>query len=139
VARDNPTLSPLESVIDTKKMTPEERYERVANDFISRTAEERLKTVVVTPLNADKRAINMAIHDKLSEIGALGSEKLAIPILDRVNSTQADIKDPAFWRENKGNFVKQGQNYFKIESVDGSGNIVLRAGNGDEKVLDAFR
>lgn len=139
VARDNPTLSPLESVIDTKKMTPEERYERVANDFISRTAEERLKTVVVTPLNADKRAINMAIHDKLSEIGALGSEKLAIPILDRVNSTQADIKDPAFWRENKGNFVKQGQNYFKIESVDGSGNIVLRANNGDEKMLDAFR
>lgn len=138
VERKNPDLAPAESIVDLKDVVSNsERYDLVATDFVSRTIKEQDNTVVVTPRNQDKRGLNAAIHVARHEAGLVGKEELTVPILDRVNSTQVDIRNPSFWRENVGNIVKQGERYYNITEVN-ERIITIKDQQGNERYLDAF-
>lgn len=138
VERSIPHLAPAESIVDLSSFkNPSERYQVVANDFISRTTTEQENTVVVTPRNSDKRAINEAIHIARHEAGLVGSDELKITILDRVNSNQVDIRNPSFWKENIGNVVKRGEYYYDIVSVN-ERIVTIKDREGAELHLDVF-
>lgn len=102
--------------------------ELIAEDFTGRTVEARQKTLIVAELNADRREINNAIHDRLKEQGELG-DSVTVPQLVRVSNSMADLGQTEFWKKNGGNVVRIGENYLTIAGVDSQSKLVELTGD----------
>ncbi|WP_272664058.1 MobF family relaxase [Providencia sp. PROV016] len=125
VPRTDQINAPKSSIVDLKENTPEEKIQIITEDFTSRTLEARNDTFVITPLNADRNAINESIHSALVANGSL-KNSISIPTYQRVNSQEYELKSTKYWNENIGNVAKVGNNYFEIKSVDKEGIISLQ-------------
>ncbi|WP_334054730.1 MobF family relaxase [Pasteurella multocida] len=130
VDRRNAELAPNNSIIDVKNLENDERLKLIANDYVSRTKQAQDNTLIITPLNKDRAAINDIVHQQLKENGDLG-QSITIPIYRHINSQKAEIQDPQFWRENVGNTAKIGNQYLLIKAVNISGDIQLQNDKGE--------
>lgn len=115
----------------------ESLYRLAVDDYFSRTQTEREQTVILVPTNKGVDSINSAVHDGLVKTGSV-TNSIVVPILQQKNFTAAEMQDPRTWLINVGNIVKQGNNYFKIESVDNRGNVKLLSDDGREKLANTF-
>ncbi|WGL99761.1 MobF family relaxase (plasmid) [Arsenophonus sp. aPb] len=136
VSRNRKSDLPTHSVIDLKEKKPDEKITAIVNDFTSRTKDARDNTLIVTPLNRDRKAINQAIHQTLYQ---QDSQSLTIPILQRVNHQPADLKMTAFWQANSGNIAKVNQTYYTIGDISPSGTLALeQQDNRQERYLSVM-
>lgn len=99
----------------------------IASDYSGRTAQARDDTLIVAELNADRKAINDAVHVQLKEQGAI-RDGVTVPLLARVNNSNADLGRPAFWQSHAGNVVRRGEQYFRVEETDTESGVVRMAG-----------
>lgn len=83
-------------------------------------------------------SINKAVHDGLVREGIV-KNSITVPVLQQKNLTTAEMQDPITWLENVGKVVKQGDNYYKISSVDGCGNVRLLGNEGEKLVKPSER
>ncbi|WP_164120186.1 MobF family relaxase [Serratia marcescens] len=136
IPRESGSPVPSSSVIDLKTLGESDVAALIAADYVGRTPEARDNTLIVAELNADRRAINDAVHDRLQAEGKLG-ESITVSTLSRVSNSQADLGSRAFWQANTGHVVKMGEDYFTIKAVDGqSGTVSLTGLDGhDERWL----
>ena len=88
-------------------------YTLVADDFTGRTPEARNDTLIVTPLNSDRQAVNARVHETLKNTGALG-DTVTVSQLVRVGNSNADLGRRAFWEDNRGNTVRMGDAYYEV-------------------------
>lgn len=133
IPREPGALAPPSSVVDLKTRGESDVAALIAADYVGRTAEARDNTLIVAELNADRRAINDAVHDRLQAEGKLG-ESITVSTLNRVSNSQADLGSRAFWQANTGNIVKMNDDYFTIRAVDGqSGTVSLTDLDGQDE------
>lgn len=133
IPREPGALAPPSSVIDLKTLGESDVAALIAADYVGRTPEARDNTLIVAELNADRRAINDAVHDRLQAEGKLG-ESITVSTLSRVSNSQADLGSRAFWQANTGHVVKMGEDYFTIKAVDGqSGTVSLTGLDGQDE------
>lgn len=99
----------------------------IADDYAGRTPEARDNTLIVAELNADREAINNAVHTRLQEQGALG-DGVTVPLLVRVNNSNADLGRQTFWEEQEGNVVRRGEQYYRVGETDAESGVVRMAG-----------
>lgn len=99
----------------------------IADDYSGRTPEARDNTLIVAELNADREAINDAVHARLREQRALG-DGVTLPLLARVNNSNADLGRQTFWKEQEGNVMKRGEAYYRIGETDSESGVVRMAG-----------
>lgn len=137
-----PGLSVME-MRQTAKQT-EEQGDRViqliVDDFTGRTAEARAATLIVTQTNADKNAINAAIHERLQERGDLGRE-ISITVLDRVKTHSDRLKSVAGMAEHHGKTALINDRYYTIRAGQDSqrnGYVELVGEDGRAQALSAF-
>lgn len=138
--------SPTQSVvaIPQTKEQKEEQGDRViqaiVDDFIGRTAEARDNTLIVTQTNADKNAINTAIHAQLQERGELGRE-VTITVLERVKTQTDRLKSVAGMAAQHGNITLINDRYYTIRAGKDSrqnGYVELVDETGQAQALSAF-
>ncbi|WP_223811742.1 MULTISPECIES: AAA family ATPase [unclassified Pantoea] len=138
--------SPLQSVvaIPQTREQKEEQGDRViqaiVDDFTGRTAEARDNTLIVTQTNADKNAINTAIHAQLQERGELGRE-VTITVLDRVKTQTDRLKSVAGMAAQHGNIALINDRYYTIRAGKDSrqnGYVELVDETGQAQALSAF-
>lgn len=138
--------SPAQSVvaIPQTKEQKEEQGDRViqaiVDDFTGRTAEARDNTLIVTQTNADKNAINTAIHAQLQERGELGRE-VTITVLDRVKTQTDRLKSVAGMAAQHGNIALINDRYYTIRAGQDSrqnGYVELVDETGLAQALSAF-
>lgn len=138
--------SPTQSVvaIPQTKEQKEEQGDRViqaiVDDFTGRTAEARDNTLIVTQTNADKNAINTAIHAQLQERGELGRE-VTITVLDRVKTQTDRLKSVAGMAAQHGNIALINDRYYTIRAGQDSrqnGYVELVDEIGQAQALSAF-
>lgn len=138
--------SPVQSVvaIPQTKEQKEEQGDRViqaiVDDFTGRTAEARDNTLIVTQTNADKNAINTAIHAQLQERGELGRE-VTITVLDRVKTQTDRLKSVAGMAAQHGNIALINDRYYTIRAGQDSrqnGYVELVDETGQAQALSAF-
>lgn len=138
--------SPTQSVvaIPQTKEQKEEQGDRViqaiVDDFTGRTAEARDNTLIVTQTNADKNAINTAIHAQLQERGELGRE-VTITVLDRVKTQTDRLKSVAGMAAQHGNIALINDRYYTIQAGKDSrqnGYVELVDETGQAQALSAF-
>lgn len=99
----------------------------IADDYAGRTPEARDNTLIVAELNADREAINDAVHARLQDQGALG-DGVTVPLLVRVNNSNADLGRQTFWEEQAGNVVRRGEQYYRVGETDAESGVVRMAG-----------
>lgn len=138
--------SPGQSVVaipQTKKQK-EEQGDRViqgiVDDFAGRTPEARDNTLIVTQTNADKNAINTAIHAQLQECGELGRE-ITITVLDRVKTQIDRLKSVAGMAAQHGKIALINDRYYTIRAGQDSkqnGYVELIDETGQAQALSAF-
>lgn len=138
--------SPTQSVvaIPQTKEQKEEQGDRViqaiVDDFTGRTAEARDNTLIVTQTNADKNAINTAIHAQLQERGELGRE-VTVTVLDRVKTQTDRLKSVAGMAAQHGNIALINDRYYTIRAGQDSrqnGYVELVDETGQAQALSAF-
>lgn len=99
----------------------------IADDYAGRTPEARDNTLIVAELNADREAINDAVHARLQDQGVLG-DGVTVPLLVRVNNSNADLGRQTFWEEQAGNVVRRGEQYYRVGETDAESGVVRMAG-----------
>ncbi|UIL55054.1 conjugative transfer relaxase/helicase TraI (plasmid) [Pantoea agglomerans] len=99
----------------------------IADDYAGRTPEARDNTLIVAELNADREAINSAVHNRLQEQGALG-DSVTVPLLVRINNSNADLGRQKFWEAQEGKVVRRGEQYFRVGETDTESGVVRIAG-----------
>lgn len=138
--------SPTQSVvaIPQTKEQKEEQGDRVmqaiVDDFTVRTADARDNTLIVTQTNADKNAINTAIHAQLQERGELGRE-VTITVLERVKTQTDRLKSVAGMAAQHGNIALINDRYYTIRAGQDSsqnGYVELVDETGQAQALSAF-
>lgn len=107
----------------------------VINDFVGRTKKARDNTVIITPLNAERNQLNKNIHAVMQSQQMLG-KSTHIPVLQRINHQEADLKDTHFWQSQLGHIAKINQHYFQITGVSKEGIVsLINRENNQEKYL----
>ena len=131
IDRVSPSVVPREAGADVPEKSVTETADPVASivaDFVSRTPDARARTMIITQLNADRRAVNAGIHQALAERGELGTAAVVIPVLERVSGGRHDMNRISEWKA--GQVVMTGDRYLTVTGVDkGSQRVVLRDEN----------
>jgi len=114
----------------------------VVTDVIAMSARERSNTLVITPFNKDRHAINASVRDGLRKTGELRGPDHHREILVRPDSggkTRAQIKEAQYYKV--GDVVRAGKTYKAVDLVQGDyarvvevhaqqGRVVLQKDNG---------
>lgn len=138
--------SPTQSVVaipqtkEQKEGQGDRVIQAIVDDFTGRTAEARDNTLIVTQTNADKNAINTAIHAQLQERGELGRE-VAITVLERVKTQTDRLKSVAGMAAQHGNIALINDRYYTIRAGQDSrqnGYVELVDETGLAQALSAF-
>ena len=146
VPREAGRWSPGQSVMalpqtqEQKKGQGDRVIQAIVDDFTGRTAEARAATLIVTQTNADKNAINTAIHERLQERGELGRE-VSITVLDRVKTHSDRLKSVAGMAEHHGKTALINDRYYTIRAGQDSlrnGYVELVSEDGRAQALSAF-
>ncbi|HGJ5882069.1 hypothetical protein [Arsenophonus sp.] len=123
-------------MVDLKGKTQEEKIATIVKDFTSRTKDAQDNTLIVTPLNRDRTAINEAIHQTLYRDD---KQSLTIPTLQRINHAATDLKTVDFWQTNTSNIAKINQTYYHINEMSSDGILsVHQSDNQHEHYLSVM-
>ncbi|WP_312826584.1 hypothetical protein, partial [Escherichia coli] len=81
----------------------------IVADWTDRTPEARSRTLIITQLHADRRAVNAGIHAALTARGELGEKAITVPVLDKITHTRHEFNKTEAWQP--GMVVKRGDRY----------------------------
>ncbi|HEY3987482.1 conjugative transfer relaxase/helicase TraI [Cedecea sp.] len=140
--RRSPTQSVVEirQTAEQKEQTGDRVIQAIVDDFTGRSAEARDNTLIVTQTNADKNAINTAIHAQLQERGELGRE-VTITVLERVKTQTERLKSVVGMAAQHGNIALINDRYYTIRAGKDSrqnGYVELVDDTGQAQALSAF-
>ncbi|HAU0908711.1 TPA: conjugative transfer relaxase/helicase TraI [Legionella pneumophila] len=103
--------------------------EMAVGDYLSRTPSCRDNTIVIIHENKKREVTNGLIRDALMKESTLGSENKEFPRLLSTNYTTAELYYCETYRDclkkQEEYFLKKGEHYFKVVSVDESAKVVV--------------
>ncbi|HAT6349346.1 TPA: conjugative transfer relaxase/helicase TraI [Legionella pneumophila] len=103
--------------------------EMAVGDYLSRTPSCRDNTIVIIHENKKREVANGLIRDALMKESTLGSENKEFPRLLSTNYTTAELYYCETYRDclikQEEYFLKKGEHYFKVVSVDESAKVVV--------------
>lgn len=111
---------------------PATLYEAIVKDYTGRTPEAQTQTLIVTHLNADRRALNSLIHQARVENGEAGRDEVTLPVLVTANIHDGELRRLATWSAHQGAVALVDQTYHRIAGVDKDNHLITledRAGN----------
>ncbi|MDB8979409.1 conjugative transfer relaxase/helicase TraI, partial [Parabacteroides merdae] len=117
VSRDVDAIVPDSAFQETT--TP---VDDIVADWTGRTQDARDRTLIITQLNADRRAVNAGIHATLAERGELGEKAVRVPVLEKITHTRHEFNQTQAWQS--GMVVKRGDRYQDVLAVDRNGRTV---------------
>lgn len=72
-------------------------FEIVARDIVAMSPEQRARTLLIVPLNADRQAINALVRTELQNQGVIGSEERVARVLVRSDLTQSKQQSAGYF------------------------------------------
>jgi plastocyanin len=115
---------------------PATLYEAIVRDYTGRTPQAQAQTIVVTTLNADRRALNAQIHEARQAAGELGEQEARLPVLTSANLRDGELRKMATWQAAHDNLVLLDSTYYRIDSLDKEGQLVtLKDEQGNTRSL----
>ncbi|ENL4829967.1 conjugative transfer relaxase/helicase TraI [Salmonella enterica subsp. enterica serovar Teko] len=111
-------------------------YEAIVRDYTGRTPEAREQTLIVTHLNADRRALNSMIQDALAKTGAPGGQQADIPVLTTANIRDGELRRLATWQAHQGALALVDNVYHRIAAVSKEDQMItLQDAQGNTRLI----
>lgn len=115
-----------------------------AEAYLSLTAEERARTLVLSGTNAVRAQVNAQIRAGLQERGAVSREEVQIQALDKAGLTREQATRVESYRAGRVVRLEAGKGRarhptdYRVNRIEGS-EVVLRAADGTEKPWNPAR
>ncbi len=127
---------------DEQTLTPEQLslvrtdiIEAIRDDWMGRTPEAQQQTLVVAELNADRHAINDAIHAARHEKGDTGAEERTFTILEPLRVPDNALRAAETFAEYTGAVAMMNERYWTVAEVDMQDAVVTLRNADGESVL----
>lgn len=130
------------SVAGEQTLTPEQLslvrtdiIEAIRDDWMGRTPEAQQQTLVVAELNADRHAINDAIHAARHEKGDTGAEERTFIVLEPLRVPDNALRAAETFAEYTGAVAMMNERYWTVAEVDMQDAVVTLRNADGESVL----
>ncbi|HDS6520163.1 TPA: conjugative transfer relaxase/helicase TraI [Klebsiella oxytoca] len=115
---------------------PATLYEAIVKDYTGRTPAAQANTLIITHLNADRRALNGLIHDARVQNGEVSKEETTLPVLVTSNIRDGELRKLSTWSEHQGAVALLDNTYQRIERVDKENQLItLKDREGNTRFL----
>ena len=116
--------------------TPVSLHDAIVKDYTGRTPAAQANTLIITHLNADRRALNGLIHDARVQNGEVSKEEVTLPVLVTSNIRDGELRKLSTWSEHQGAVALLDNTYQRIESVDKENQLItLKDNEGNTRFL----
>lgn len=116
--------------------TPVSLHDAIVKDYTGRTPAAQANTLIITHLNADRRALNGLIHDARVENGEASKDEVTLPVLVTSNIRDGELRKLSTWSEHQGAVALLDNTYQRIESVDKENQLItLKDNEGNIRLL----
>ncbi|EDL8432097.1 conjugal transfer protein TraI [Salmonella enterica subsp. diarizonae] len=109
--------------------------EAIRDDWMGRTPEAQQQTLVVAELNADRHAINDAIHTARHEKGDTGAEERTFTVLEPLRVPDNALRAVETFAEYTGAVAMMNERYWTVAEVDTQDAVVTLRNADGESVL----
>ncbi|ENG4378941.1 conjugative transfer relaxase/helicase TraI [Salmonella enterica subsp. enterica serovar Newport] len=109
--------------------------EAIRDDWMGRTPEAQQQTLVVAELNADRHAINDAIHTVRHEKGDTGAEERTFTVLEPLRGPDNALRAAETFAEYTGTVAMMNERYWTVAEVDTQDAVVTLRNADGESVL----
>lgn len=110
--------------------------EAIRDDWMGRTPEAQQQTLVVAELNADRHAINAAIHAARHEKGDTGAEERTFTVLEPLRVPDNALRAAETFAEYTGAVAMMNERYWTVAEVNTQDAVVtLRNADGESVLL----
>ncbi|HDC1791731.1 TPA: conjugative transfer relaxase/helicase TraI [Salmonella enterica] len=109
--------------------------EAIRDDWMGRTPEAQQQTLVVAELNADRHAINDAIHTARHEKGDTGAEERTFTVLEPLRVPDNALRAAETFAEYTGAVAMMNERYWTVAEVDTQDAVVTLRNADGESVL----
>ena len=109
--------------------------EAIRDDWMGRTPEAQQQTLIVAELNADRHAINDAIHAARHEKGDTGAEERTFTVLEPLRVTDNALRAAETFAEYTGAVAMINERYWTVAEVDTQDAVVTLRNADGESVL----
>lgn len=145
VPRDIDATVPSSSVVQIAQ-TKEQRetqgdllIKAMVEDYVGRTPEARLQTLIVTQTNQDAQSLNAGIHQALHAAGKLGVAEQRVSTLIRAKTHEDTLKSVAGLGKYSGHTALINQQYYTVHSPHNQDGVVFLCDTqGKKHLLSAF-
>ncbi|WP_338138236.1 conjugative transfer relaxase/helicase TraI [Enterobacter quasiroggenkampii] len=107
----------------------------IVQDWRGRTREAQEQTLVVTQLNADRRAINEGIHQARLEDGDVGKEERHLSVLSPVRVPDNTLRSAGGFARYTGKTAMMNNQYYTIAGVDKENGVVHFLGREGQEIM----
>lgn len=107
----------------------------IRDDWMGRTPEAQQQTLVVAELNADRHAINDAIHTARHEKGDTGAEERTFTVLEPLRVPDNALRAAETFAEYTGAVAMMNERYWTVAEVDTQDAVVTLRNADGESVL----
>ena len=115
---------------------PVSLHDAIVKDYTGRTPAAQANTLIITHLNADRRALNGLIHDARVQNGEVSKDEVTLPVLVTSNIRDGELRKLSTWSEHQGAVALLDNTYQRIESVDKENQLItLKDGEGNTRLL----
>ena len=132
------------------KITTEDRRRAISDgtvsEYMSRSAEDRQRTMIICPTNDVRNLVNAGIREKLQGSGALPADQIHVTQLRKSDLTQTHMKQAHQYEVGQILRTKEGKGAeakvtdYEVVKADGQHNrLILKGPDGTEKTIDAAK
>ncbi|EEY8900307.1 conjugative transfer relaxase/helicase TraI [Escherichia coli] len=108
----------------------------IRDDWMGRTPEAQQQTLIMAELNADRHAINEAIHVARHEKGDTGAEERTFTVLEPLRGPDNALRAAETFAEYIGAVAMMNERYWTVAEVDTQDAVVtLRNADGESVLL----
>ncbi|EAA8051216.1 hypothetical protein DOF42_22305 [Salmonella enterica] len=134
-SRDTPVAGEQTLTPEQLALVRTDIIEAIRDDWMGRTPEAQQQTLVVAELNADRHAINDAIHTARHEKGDTGAEERTFTVLEPLRVPDNALRAAETFAEYTGTVAMMNERYWTVAEVDTQDAVVTLRNADGESVL----
>lgn len=133
--QNNPVASEQTLTPEQLALVRTDIIEAIRDDWMGRTPEAQQQTLVVAELNADRHAINEAIHTARNEKGDTGPEERKFTVLEPLRVPDNVLRAVETFAEYTGAVAMMNERYWTVAEVNTEDAVVTLSNADGESVL----
>ncbi|UAN18613.1 conjugative transfer relaxase/helicase TraI [Enterobacter asburiae] len=133
--QDTPAAGEQTPTAEQLSLVRTDIIEAIRDDWMGRTPEAQQQTLVVAELNADRHAINDAIHAARHEKGDTGAQERTFTVLEPLRVPDNALRAAETFAEYTGAVAMMNERYWTVAEVNTQDAVVTLRNADGESVL----